>query len=169
MPKWLSIELSLLLLVSIVAFVGFFSFYSFEGASITGFATSTPVPTTLVPTPTPKPTSELISCTDSDGGSNPFVKGRVEGWNPHMKEKEILVDECNGDKKVEEAVCFQDEWSIKLYAGLVPGRNSIICKNGCKNGVCLTGKIKLAGLSIRLDSTSQEFKLDTLKKSIITI
>jgi hypothetical protein len=97
MSKWLSLELSLLLLVSMVAFAGFVSLQSGDsGDELTGELPkkflSSKAPTAR--TPTPLPVKPKISCFDNDGGYNPGIFGTVSNKDGN-KRYDACVSELN--------------------------------------------------------------------------
>ncbi|MBW2978085.1 hypothetical protein KY331_04535 [Candidatus Woesearchaeota archaeon] len=82
---------------------------------------------------------EEITCTDSDGGKNYFVKGEVTGYSNQPPELFTFVDCCVdsedptgkcvsiGDTVVER-YCEDGYWNSFVYKE---------CPYGCKNGACL--------------------------------
>jgi len=70
-----------------------------------------------------------LTCKDSDGGANYFVKGYVEFPNdPTFGNKGRKDDMCQDDKHLSEYVCEN---------GVYSGDRFVFCPDGCKDGACV--------------------------------
>ena len=72
------------------------------------------------------------SCTDSDGGANPYQAGHVYGINPEGKNY-ILNDTCNNSSDGEwiyERTCVGSPLKVASYT-------TPLCPYGCKDGACM--------------------------------
>ena len=68
-----------------------------------------------------------ITCTDSDGGNNIYVKGTASGYGLLVGEIISETDQCQTNGDIAEAVCSENG----------PGVNFINCPNGCNDGACI--------------------------------
>lgn len=68
-----------------------------------------------------------VSCTDSDGGKNYYVKGSVSISNSTG----IAADYCENTTSLKESYCSNNQTAWTSYA----------CPNGCENGACKEGAI----------------------------
>lgn len=71
--------------------------------------------------------TKQAACTDSDGGKNEFVKGKV------VLESGTEYDKCASDNAVTEQYCFYDNKTKREQIAKV----KIDCKYGCKDGACV--------------------------------
>ncbi len=76
------------------------------------------------PSPSPTPTPQPDSCTDSDNGIIPDMKGFVYGFN-------------NGNYYNESDYCLSEQLMEYYCTGNQPNITALICNFGCNNGACM--------------------------------
>lgn len=93
--------------------------------------------TQLEQKPSVAPADTDVSCTDTDRGDKPFVKGVTSGINDAMLGGRIRVeDSCEGNT-LHEYICSPAKNA--RYSPVV-GLRQYTCQSGCRDGVCLSGE-----------------------------
>ncbi|MDO8740272.1 MAG: LamG-like jellyroll fold domain-containing protein [Candidatus Woesearchaeota archaeon] len=107
-----------------------------------------------------------ITCTDSDGGLNYYVKGTLTISNNsgyltdscQLKDNSyVSTNQCSGSNcYLEEAFCDSTSKSYRTFPA-----DYYNCPNGCQDGACLLGNVELIGQKLYSpDLVNVEFKVD---------
>jgi hypothetical protein len=90
-----------------------------------------PVPAVEQAPATPVPTPPSLSCSDSDGGKNVFVKGTVKN------QLDSMTDVCLAVKKEGELISIPSGVEYFCENGNIVAE-VVACEHGCENGACLS-------------------------------
>jgi hypothetical protein len=98
--------------------------------------------------------TEVSSCTDSDGGKNPYDKGEAKSSKIINNNTTGAVDTCSGNT-LYETICGADG-----FVQQVP----IQCPNGCNDGACVKPKDTTIPIVLQLQR-----KITELEKQVIEL
>jgi hypothetical protein len=67
-----------------------------------------------------------LTCVDSDGGINPYLKGHTSGFNEEGNYVLLINDNCTSNQEIDEFYCKNETVHFEV----------ISCPNECEKGVC---------------------------------